>query len=181
MFRVRAGTRITNTQVRDNPGDIPVYSCFKYRHLKKGDIYEDWLEANGIDIEEEDRGIVTIAANVTVGTVFTRNEKCVLTDDLIAIEVLSKEIDVEYLAVELRRKIAAGRFLYEAKLFKGRVEQLSADIPIRADGSLDLDTQREIAAATQRFDTIRDKLFELGTWSEEANQLNGRNRVESDA
>lgn len=168
LFRVRSGTRITNTQVRDNPGEVPVYSCSKYRDFKKGDISEEWLVTNGIRMETGNRRIVTIAANGSVGAVFTRNEKCVLTDDLIAVEVLVEDIDVEYLATELRRKIAAGGFLYEAKLFKGRVEQLAADIPIKEDGTYDLDTQREIAAATRRFDTIRDKLKELGAWSEEA-------------
>ena len=169
LFRVRSGTRITNTQVRDNPGDVPVYSCFKSRDLKKGDISEDWLASKGIEMEAEGRRIVTIAANgASVGTVFTRDEKCVLTDDLVAVEVLAEDIDVEYLAAELRRQIAAGGFLYEAKLFKGRVEHLTAEIPIKEDGAYDLDTQREIAAATRRFDTIREKLFELGTWSEEA-------------
>lgn len=119
-------------------------------------------------METGDRRIVTIAANGAVGAVFTRDEKCVLTDDLIAVEVLVEDVDVEYLAAELRRKIAAGGFLYEAKLFKGRVEQLTADIPIKEDGTYDLDTQREIAAAMRRFDTIRAKLKELGAWSEEA-------------
>ena len=169
LFRVRSGTRITNTQIRDNPGDVPVYSCFKYHDLKKGDISGKWLAIHKIRVETGNRLIITIAANgAAVGTVFTRDEKCVLTDDLIAVEVLVEDIDVEYLATELRRKIAAGGFLYEAKLFKGRVEQLTADIPIKEDGTYDLDTQREIAASMRRFDTIRDKLKELGTWSEEA-------------
>ena len=168
LFHVRPGTRITNTQIRNNPGAIPVYSCSKFRDFKKGDISEDWLDTHGIRMETEDRRIVTIAANGAVGTVFTRKENCALTDDLIAVEVLVEDIDVEYLATELRRKIAAGEFLYEAKLFKGRVEQLTAEIPVNEDDTYDLDTQREIAAAVRRFDTIRDKLKELGAWSEEA-------------
>ena len=169
LFNIRSGTRITNSQVRDHPGEVPVYSCFKYRDLTKGNISREFLEDNQIRFELPGSPIVTVAANgASVGTVFTRNELCVLTDDLIAIEVLDPGIDVEYLATELRRKIAAGGYLYEAKLFKGRVEGLTADIPTAPQGKFDTETQRDIAAATRRFDLIREKLFELGRWSEEA-------------
>ena len=72
LFRVRSGTRITNTQIRDNPGDVPVYSCFKYHDLKKGDISGKWLAIHKIRVETGNRLIITIAANgAAVGTVFT--------------------------------------------------------------------------------------------------------------
>jgi len=169
LFKVRSGTRITNTEVRNHPGEVPVYSCFKHRHLTKGLVDESYLKRLGVELETEDRPIITVAANgASVGTVFSRQEKCAITDDLIAIEVLSDKIDVQYLAGELRRKIAAGGFLYEAKLFKGRVEQLTASIPVNEVGDFDLVVQAEIAAATRRFDLIREKLHELGSWSEDA-------------
>lgn len=169
MFKVRSGNRIKNLEVKENPGGIPVYSCFRYKHLTKGSISEAFLKARKIPIEEADRTIITVAANgASVGRVFTRRERCALTDDLIAIEIESKLIDPDYLAAELRRAIAAGGFIYEAKLFKGRVEKLSASIPVRVDGSFDLPKQKEISAAIDRFETIRDKLRELGDWSAEA-------------
>jgi hypothetical protein len=170
LFRVRSGMRIRNEDIRVNKGDIPVYSCFKEKSASKGSITETYLEAHEIPIESPSVAIVTVIANgaKAVGKVFVRQEKCVLTDDVIAIDLIEKKIDAEYLAAELRRAIAAGGFLYEAKLFKGRVEQLTANIPILPDGSFDLDRQTAIAAATRRFDLIRAKLHELGSWSESA-------------
>lgn len=169
LFRVRPGERIRNEDIRAHPGDIPVYSCFKEKAGSKGKIAEDYLLAAGIPIESEDHAIVTVIANgaKAVGKVFVRQEVCVLTDDVIAVEIHGPDIDAEYLAAELRRAIAAGGYLYEAKLFKGRVEQLVAQIPASGSG-FDLATQREIAAATRRFDLVRAKLHELGDWSEAA-------------
>ncbi len=170
LFRVRSGTRIRNEDIRTNKGDVPVYSCFKEKAASKGAISETYLQAQGIPLESPDRAVVTVVANgaKAVGKVFVRQERCVLTDDVIAVDLLDKQIDAEFLAAELRRAIAAGGFLYEAKLFKGRVEQLSASIPILKNGAFDLQRQREIAAATRRFDLIRAKLHELGSWSESA-------------
>lgn len=169
LFRVRSGTRIRNEDIRTNPGDVPVYSCFKEKAASKGSISEEYLRARGIPIESENTPVVTVIANgaKAVGKVFVRHERCVLTDDVIAVEILTPFIDPEFLAAELRRAIASGGFLYEAKLFKGRVEQLTADIPV-AGGALNIGRQREIAAATRRFDLIRAKLHELGSWSESA-------------
>ena len=170
LFTVRPGTRIRNEDIRANPGDVPVYSCFKEKSASKGSISQRYLKAHKIRIESPKKRIVTVIANgaKAVGKVFVRQERCVLTDDVIAVEVHATDIDAEYLACELRRAIASGGFLYEAKLFQGRVAQLSANIPIRGDGSFDLEAQKEIAAATRRFDLIRDKLHELGQWSETA-------------
>ena len=77
-------------------------------------------------------------------------------------------IDLDYLASELRRSIAGGNFIYEAKLFSGRAKQLTANIPIHADGSFDLERQQTIAAAVKRFDLIRTKLHDMGDWSTSA-------------
>jgi hypothetical protein len=87
---------------------------------------------------------------------------------VIAVDLLTDDIDAEYLAAELRRAIASGGFLYEAKLFQGRVAQLEANIPVGPGGTFDLKQQAEIAAATRRFDLIRAKLHELGDWSQSA-------------
>lgn len=170
LFQVRSGTRIRNEDIRANKGDVPVYSCFKEKAASKGLISESYLHAQGIAVESEATPVVTVIANgaKAVGKVFVRQERCVLTDDVIAVDLVAEDIDAEFLAAELRRAIAAGGFLYEAKLFKGRVEQLTAHIPTTSDGSFDLERQREIAAATRRFDLIRAKLHELGSWSESA-------------
>ncbi len=169
-FFVRSGTRVRNEDIRSNKGDVPVYSCFKEKSASKGSISEQYLVEKGIHIETDVKPIVTVIANgaKAVGKVFVRQERCVLTDDVIAVEVLHPLLDAEYVAAELRRAIAAGGFLYEAKLFKGRVAQLEIDVPIKPNGTFDLDQQNAISAATRRFDLIRAKLHELGDWSEKA-------------
>ncbi len=142
----------------------------EYVFQGQGHISEKYLVTHGIHIESDDKPIVTVIANgaKAVGKVFVRQERCVLTDDVIAVEVLHDKLDAEYVASELRRAIAAGGFLYEAKLFQGRVSQLAVQVPVCADGSFDIDQQRAIAAATRRFDLIRAKLHELGQWSVKA-------------
>jgi type I restriction enzyme M protein len=170
LFAVRSGTRIRNEDIRLNPGTVPVYSCFKEKSASKGSIAEAYLKKNKIPIESKRKSLVTVVANgaKAVGKVFVRREKCVLTDDVIAVEVKNEKLDPDYIAAELRRAIARGNFIYEAKLFLGRVTQLTAAVPVKPDGSFDLDQQKAIAAATQRFDLIRSKLHELGDWSEAA-------------
>lgn len=170
MNSIGSGTRIRNEDIRANKGDIPVYSCFKEKSASKGSITEAYLKQHGIHIETDAKPIVTVIANgaKAVGKVFVRQERCALTDDVIAVEVLSPELDADFIAAELRRAIAAGGFLYEAKLFQGRVSQLVVEVPMKVDDSFDLDQQKAISAATRRFDLIRAKLHELGDWSEKA-------------
>jgi hypothetical protein len=168
LFVVRSGTRITNATVRENPGAVPVYSCFTNQHAKKGDISADWLDEQGIPIE--DKTIVTVMANgaKAVGKVFVREPGCVITDDVIAVEVIHPDLDLEYVAEALRGAIARGGFLYEAKLFVRRVKELSIEVPVDQSGAFDIEQQRVIASAVKRFDSIRDRLGELGNWSSTA-------------
>jgi type I restriction enzyme M protein len=164
LFKVRSGTRITSENIRTNPGDIPVFSCFKDARIIKGRISEDWVIKKKIPIEDEI--FVTINANgASVGKVYVRDERCVITDDVIAVEILDTNIDPEFLALQLRSAVAAGGFLYEAKLFVGRVRELEVELPIHEDGRFDVVQQRVIAAAIKRFDNIRQRLAELGEWS----------------
>jgi type I restriction enzyme M protein len=117
----------------------------------------------------EEKPIVTVNANgASVGKVYVRDQACAITDDVIIIDVLDDSIDLDFLAIQLRSAVAAGGFLYEAKLFVARVKELTVSLPVRADGTLDIEHQRKIAAAVKRFDNIRLKLSELGQWSAEA-------------
>lgn len=178
MFTVRSGDRIRDQDIRNNPGDVPVYSCFVEAHLKKGDIDEAWLRERKIPIENTP--LVTIMANgaKAVGRVFVRRERCAITDDVIIVEPRSPLIDLDFLAIKLRSEIARHNFVYEAKLFKGRVQELAVDIPVEmsrvpaagegpATPAFDLAQQRAIASAINRFDEIRQKLYSLGKWSRE--------------
>lgn len=170
FFKVYSGDRIKTSSVKENPGDIPVYSCFKDKDIVKGRIDEAWLKKHQIAIEEA--GFVTVNANgASVGKVFVRGERCAITDDVIIVrptDKVAKSIDLRYLSFRLREVVAEGGFLYEAKLFQARVKELSVKLPLLGDGSFDLEAQRKIADAESRVDELVRKLSELGAWSSES-------------
>jgi type I restriction enzyme M protein len=87
-----------------------------------------------------------------VGKVLVSDQRCILTDDVIVVNALDSSVDLQFLAFQLRREVAAGAFLYEAKLFAERVREVDVDLSVKPDGSLDLEQQRSIASAVKRFD-----------------------------
>lgn len=167
-FEVRSGTRVTGREIREHPGDLPIYSCFKTEREIKGNVDAIFFEkTKGGHIEETP--IVTVNANgASVGMVFVRHNRCGITDDVIVVERQDISIDYEYLAVALRTAVYRGGFLYEAKLFTARVRGLEVDIPIKADGSFDEIQQQAIANAVRRFDALRTRMHDLGIRSENA-------------
>jgi hypothetical protein len=113
---------------------------------------------------------VTVNANgASVGKVFVRPAGCLLTDDVIAVVPVDPgQFNLDYVSIALQNSVTAGGYLYEAKLFATRVKELEIKIPVRADGSFDLDQQALIASATKRFQAILERLAELGRESEQA-------------
>jgi type I restriction enzyme M protein len=138
-FEIRRGRRVTRKDCDMNPGDIPVYSGSKDPCRPLGMVSEGWLRGQGIPIEESP--IVTVNANGYVGAVFVRRERCVIHDDVMIIVSLREDIDIDYLAIQLRGAIAEGNFEYEAKLYS-RVKELSIDIPDSPTG-FDLKQQKK--------------------------------------
>ncbi|WP_061507281.1 N-6 DNA methylase, partial [Acetobacter malorum] len=167
LFMIRSGQRIRSVDIKANPGEIPVYSCFKERETKKGMVDEDYLSQNCFHIEDPDTPVVTIAANGSVGAVFTRAERCMLTDDLIIVEPKHKDIDIGYLAIAIRKAIAGKGYGYEAKLFKGRVEQIIVHLPVLDGGKFDVSIQKAEAARYERLEDIRKLITGFGSWGRE--------------
>lgn len=167
-FLVRSGDRIRNEDIRDHPGQVPVYSCFTNPHQIKGKVSAQWLDEHHIEVEKNT--IATVMANgaKAVGRVFLREPGAVITDDVIAVESLRDDIDIDYLTVALRSAIAAGGYVYEAKLFAKRVRDVEVEVPVDPNGNPDVERQRQIAAAVKRFESIRERLAELGSWSIDA-------------
>jgi type I restriction-modification system DNA methylase subunit len=161
-FYVRRGKRVTTKNCFENKGDIPVYSGSKDPKRPLGCISEQWLLNNSVPIENEP--IVTVNANGNVGKVFVRKERCVIHDDVMVIDVVAGNIDLGYLKYQLESAIAKGDYEYEAKLYN-RVKELSIEIPMLSNGIFDLELQKTIANALNRFDTVHQKLIELGDWS----------------
>lgn len=165
VFVVRRGKRVTRKNCDENPGDIPVYSGSKDPHRALGHVSEKWLKKEKIPVES--KPIITVNANGFVGAVFSRNERCVIHDDVMVIEIKDKNIDQEFLVSELQDAIAEGNFEYEAKLYN-RVKELFVKIPINGKKEFDLPMQKQIAGAVKRFNTVRSKLYEVGKWSDNA-------------
>ncbi len=161
-FEVRSGTRVTGKEIRENPGNLKIYSCFRTDREIKGYVDEKFF-AEMKKGKVETGPIITVNANgASVGKVFVRREKCGITDDVIVVEVKNCLIDHDYLAVALRAAVTKGGFLYEAKLFSTRVKELDVEIPVTADGTFDVEQQKAIATAVRRFDALRTRLHDLG-------------------
>lgn len=80
------------------------------------------------------------------------------------IDVLCDKIDLNYLKFTLENTISEGNFEYEAKLYS-RVKELFVSIPIEQNKEFDVNRQEDISAAFMRFNTVRQKLSEMGQWS----------------
>lgn len=162
LFNVRRGKRVTRKDCDLNPGNIPVYSGSKDIERPLGMISEEWLADKDIPIE--DNPIITVNANGYVGAVFVRRERCVIHDDVMVIEVLDGKIDLNFLKYQLQNAIEQGDYEYEAKLYS-RVKELCIEIPVTEMDEFDIQLQNKIANAYVRFDTVKQKLAELGEWS----------------
>jgi hypothetical protein len=184
-FQVRSGVRIRNADLREHPGDVPVYSVFTRAETVKGHIDLEWLRTEK-GVEPERWPSVTIMATgaSAVGMVFYREAAGVMTDDVVIVQpwpttkepprpaagedpLPEHDIDLGFLVVALADSIAQGGYLYEAKLYTRRVRQLTIDAPVDRDGEPDLERQRLIASASKRLDSIRSRLEEAGKWSRE--------------
>lgn len=164
-FSVRSGTRFTLKDLREHPGDMAVYSCFTKAAAEKGRVDEEWAVAEkGAEILEPPCVTVNATGASGVGIVFVRENRCMITDDVVAVGIAKgrNDIDPHYLAVALRAAVASGDFQYEAKLYVGRVKELVVRIPCTVDGALDLNMQRKIGESAHRSDMLKERLEELG-------------------
>ena len=161
-FAVRSGTRVTGKEIREHPGELPIYSCFRTDREVKGFVDEGYFRGEKGGVVESEP-IITVNANgASVGRVYVRRDRCGITDDVIIIETRRSDIDPDYLAVALRAAVDKGGFLYEAKLFATRVKELEVEVPVGEDGNASMIQQQAIASAVRRFDALRTRLQDLG-------------------
>lgn len=181
-FTVRSGVRIRNSDLRDHPGDVPVYSVFTRANVVKGHIDADWLWDTKSATPERYPSVTVMATGASaVGLVHLREANSVMTDDVVIVQpwpnvllpgpfaepghdIPPHDIDLGYLAVALARTIAQGGYMYEAKLYVRRVTQLSVDIPVDGEGRPDLARQIAIARVVKRIDDVRDRIDEASRW-----------------
>jgi hypothetical protein len=164
-FNIRRGKRVTRKDGDQNPGPIPVYSGSKDPLRPICMVSEPFATYNSIPIER--KPIITVNANGYVGAVFLRDEICIIHDDVMIIEVLSNEIDLEYIVHSLRASVAEGNYEYEAKLYS-RVKDLKFEIPIDESGKLDLVLQIKISQAYKKFDILKSRIGEIGVWANDS-------------
>ncbi|GLT16562.1 hypothetical protein GCM10007938_03380 [Vibrio zhanjiangensis] len=162
IFNVRRGKRVTRKDGDENPGPIPVYSGKKDPSMPLCRISKKFAQSKKIPIEE--KPIITVNANGSVGAVFLRHEECVIHDDVMILEVLDESLDLEYSVHALRAAIAEGNYEYEAKLYN-RVKEISFDAPIDTQGELDLEHQQKIASAYKKFEVLKQSVGEMGLWA----------------
>jgi len=165
IFKVRRGRRVTRKDGDENPGNIPVYSGSKDPRRPLCSVSESWAKKQNIPIES--KPIITINANGYVGAVFHRNEKCIIHDDVMIIEIQNDVLDMQYASYALRSAIAEGNYEYEAKLYN-RVKELTIAVPILPDGHFDVQRQKKIATTFKKFDTLKESVSELGIRSQDA-------------
>ncbi len=182
IFTLRRGKRVRKEDCDLNPGDpkdlknlpVPVFSGANLPNKALGHIGSAWLKKNGIPIEnlgKGPKGVLTINSNGSVGVVFVRKQPCVIHDDVTIVEINRPDIDIEYLATQLRSSVAEGNFEYEAKLYAGRMKDLTVVIPIKGS-RYDIEKQRKIADAYKRFDGIKSKIEDFGRWAASSRMKN---------
>jgi type I restriction enzyme M protein len=185
MFQVRSGVRIRNVDLREHPGDVPIYSVFTRPEVIKGSLDADWLwEAKGVRPERFPSVTVMATGASAVGMVHLREEGAVMTDDVVIVqpwpevllpgpfpagvgptpELPPHQIDLDYLSVALANTIAQGGYLYEAKLYVRRVRQLVIQVPVDEQGQPDPVRQSQIAAVAKRLDNVRARIDEANKW-----------------
>ncbi|MFS3128096.1 class I SAM-dependent DNA methyltransferase [Nocardioides sp. Bht2] len=181
-FQVRSGTRVRNTDLRDFPGTVPVYSVFTKANAVKGYVDPEWLFASKGALPERYPSATVMATGASaVGLVHLREAGAVMTDDVVIVQpwpsvplpgpfaapgrdLPKHDIDLEYLTVALARSITQGGYMYEAKLYVRRVQQLSIEVPVDEAGRPDLDRQRAIAKVSRRIDDVRERIDEAARW-----------------
>jgi hypothetical protein len=186
-FILRRGKRVRKEDCDLNPGDskdaanlpVPVYSGTNLPNKALGYVGAKWLKENDIPIENlktgkktKNKGVLTINSNGSVGMVFVRTQPCVIHDDVTVVSITRNDIDIEYLATQLRSSVAEGNYEYEAKLYAGRMKELSVVIPVNDHGGYDLEQQKKIAAAYKRFDAIKSKIEDFGKWAASSRMKN---------
>lgn len=170
LFTIRRGKRVTRKMCDDNPGNVPVYSGSKIKSRPLGKISIEFAEKNGINIENcnsSGKPIITINANGAVGYCFVRRDVCVIHDDVMIVDVLSDELDFDFLEGAIRKAVVAGNYEYEAKLYN-RVKELEIAIPVTNSGKFDLEKQKAIAKTQKLIEGIVQRISEIGKYAEDA-------------
>ena len=157
LFTLSLGKRVLKKDYITSKGDIPVFSA---------NVFEPFVYSEHSNIKEFDKDYVLWGIDGTFTfNVMKKGQPFASTDHCGTIKILNEDIDPYYLAYmmeETRHKYGFDRGLRASltnmKLFK-------IDIPIKNDGTFDIDVQRSIAESLlclkQTRTMIREKMGQL--------------------
>jgi len=159
FFEVDNGERVRKKDIDKARGDIPFYSSSKFENETMG--YVSYEIEKIVPKAKKFKGkYLTVNADGSVGKVFLREGEFYLNDVVNIIKILNKKILYEYLLYELQSKInILGYGGWSKKLYKNELkDEISVDIPIKEDGSFDVEKQKEIADKYRKIDLIKNRL-----------------------
>jgi len=161
-FEIVRGKRVTTKECEKNPGSIPVVASGRHEDSYLGTISEDYLNEEGHVVYTPDDNMLSVGATGAVGNVhLRREEKWFLHDDALGIRVVHQDLLPEYVRLALQQAIHVARFDYTAKLYQERLSALEIPVPVKDDGSFDVDLQREMAEAYHRQEEMERELHDV--------------------
>ena len=83
------------------------------------------------------------------------------------VELVSTELDFDFVEGALRRAIVAGNFEYEAKLYN-RVKDLEIEVPATDSKKPDLERQISIAKTQKHLEAVSQRVAEVGKYANKA-------------
>lgn len=148
------GSFLTKEFVNKNKGNIPVYGASKIKDEVNYGYISDSLKS-----VKYFENILTINRNGSVGNVFYRKNKFVINSDVTPL-VLKSELFLskEYLSIVIN-EITTNKFTYSNKAGKNELKEIEIEIPVKEDGSFDLDKQREFADKYLMLESKKNELL----------------------
>lgn len=152
----RGNSKYTKTFCFNNRGEYPIYSANNNEPLA----YANFFDYDG--------SFLTISVNGIAGRITKKEGKFSINADRVILVPLVENIDLDYIrfTVEpiLRSKIK-GRMGHDGqneftKLPGGTIERVKISIPIKEDGSFDLEAQQEIANKYRKIQQINSSIYQ---------------------
>ena len=146
----RGKSKYTKTYCFNNAGRYPVYSANNNEPLAFANFYD------------YEGGYLTISVNGIAGKITRMEDKFSINADRVILIPLVENVDLDYIkyTVEpiLRSKVK-GRMGHDGqneftKLPSGSIEQTKISIPIKEDGTFDLEAQNEISEKYRKIEQI---------------------------
>lgn len=88
FFVIERGVRVTRSDARKHPGEIPVYSGSKDPSRPLAMVSEEWAHKTGIPVQHYP--CITVNANGLVGEVFYRTGRFIVHDDVNIVRILGR-------------------------------------------------------------------------------------------